>query len=156
MTLARYVPRPNLLSLCSSTICSYGNPLSAMPCNDPLWSPKQRENGAPAKTFSYVPNWKLQFLVVLEFEYFDKIWKTHILSSTLAPPWKKLGGVQVWILSQFTFNFGPHWKLWFFLGFKLEYFVTRFEMNIFKLQLWAPPKILISSGVQPRIFLTKF
>jgi hypothetical protein len=64
-----------------------------MPCNDPLWSPKQRENGAPAKTFSYVPNWKLQFLVVLEFEYFDRMWKAHIYSPQLWPhPEKNLVG----------------------------------------------------------------
>ena len=58
----------------------------------PLWSPKQRENGAPAKTFSYVPNWKLQFLVIARIWIFRQDVKSaYIYSPQLWPhPEKKL------------------------------------------------------------------
>ena len=34
------------------------------------------------------------------------------------------------------------------LGFKLEYFVSRFEMNLIYLQLWVPLKIVVLGGAQ--------
>ena len=92
----------------------------------PLWSPKQRENGAPAKTFSYVPNWKLQFLVMLEFEYFDRMWKAH---------------------KYILLNFGP--------TLKKTWWGSSLNTVTVYLQLWASLKTMVFSGVQTWILCDK-
>ena len=70
-------------------------------------------------------------LVGLKLDYFDKIWKKHILSSTLGPTLEN----QMWGWSLDTFN--------------------KFEQDIVYLQLWAPLKIKIFAGVQTGILCVK-
>ena len=66
---------------------------------------------------------------------FDKILKEHILYSTLGP----------------TKNYNCQW------GSNLNiYFSTRFEENMFYLQLWAQLKNTVVSGAQSFEYFDKF